>query len=619
MRGNALETARKTTSRRNGDIAARPILSAGRRLKKHSWVVLACGLLMVVCSPSASANQMTLFSCHAPNGQAVGHAGWTIARSPDAFMTASDTCGSGGAGSLHLEMAGNGAGYPNLAGIDWIFQAPAWASIAEYILQVSGSYAYPYNGAGVGQAAIWASDESDPIYDYRNLGGATWGTVTVQRTPPDVVTSLVLNVSCDGSCPAGPVISHMDISAATLLLDDSTVPTVGSLAGSLVSGGTLRGSTEASFMASDSGPGVYSAWLVIDGNTQPRVLLDSNNGWCTNLGQTSDGTRSFSHPDPCAESVSGRITFNTSSLTDGQHTVQLDVDDASGNTTTAYNATVTTHNAPAVTTPPAISGSATVGSVLTGTQGTFEAPEGAGALSSIASAWLRCSDAAATHCSAIPGATGQTYTPSSSDTGYYVVYQNTVRDTDGSTTADSQPTLAVADPTKEAAGFGGQSAGGGGSSSSSGSTSGPGGSGGLGGSSGITVNLSAPSLLGSTSPWQVTLTVHPRRVRRGWTIKLSGYVATSPRPASGKLVYLQARTVSVAWKGRGRKRHRVRRYGKWMTFKHLTAEADGKFKATYRFKFGGRHTYQFAAVAPQEGGFLNTTGTSTVVTVQERR
>ncbi|MGN6372374.1 MAG: hypothetical protein ACTHM1_05220 [Solirubrobacteraceae bacterium] len=602
-----------------GDIDVGQVLATW--LKKHAWVAVVCGLLMLVCSAPASANQMTLFVCHAPNGEVVGHAGWTIARTPDAFMTASDTCSSGGTGSLHLELASNGAGYGDQAGIDWIFQAPAWATIAAYTLQVPASYTYPFNGAGEGQAAIWASDETDPVYDYRNLGGGSWGAGTIQRTPPDSVTSLILNAACDGevgSCPSGQVISRMDVSAGTLLLDDSTIPTISDLAGSLVSGGPLRGSTEASFTASNNGPGVYSAWLVVDGNTQPRVLLDSNNGWCADLGQTSDGTRSFSHPDPCAESVGGHITFDTTSLTDGQHTIQLDVDDASGNTTTAYNATVTTHNAPAVSTSPSVSGSTAVGAVLTGTPGTFEAPEGAGSLSSIASAWLRCSDAAATHCSAIPGAIDQTYTPSSSDTGYYIVYQNTVRDTDGSTTADSQPTLAVTDPTKEAAGFGGQSAGGG-SSSSSGSTSGAGGSGGIGGSSGITVNLSAPSLLGSTSPWQVTLTVRPQKVRRGTTIKLSGYVATSPRPASGKLVYLQARTVNVAWKGRGRKHHAVRRYGKWMTFKHLTAAGDGKFNATYRFKLGGKHTYQFTAVAPQEGGFLNTTGTSAVVTVHERR
>jgi hypothetical protein len=185
----------------------------------------------------------------------------------------------------------------------------------------------------------------DPIYDYRNLGGALWGMGTIQRTPPDVVTSLYANVSCDGQfgpCPAGPVIARLDMSSTTLVLDDSTIPTVTGLAGNLVSGSTLSGTADISFTASDKGPGVYSAWLVVDGKPQPRVLLDSNNGWCVNLGQTNDGTRSFTNPDPCAESVSANLTLNTNQLAAGQHSLELIVDDAAGNQTIAYNGTIAT-------------------------------------------------------------------------------------------------------------------------------------------------------------------------------------------------------------------------------------------------------------------------------------
>lgn len=576
------------------------------------YAVMAISTL-TICVPAATADQMTLFTCHAPNGQSVGHAGWTIARTPDQFMTASDTCGEGNAGSLHLELGISGAGYGNQAGIAWDFEAPIWATIPEYTINVVDSYAYPDYGSGAGQAAIQASDETDPTYDYRNLGGGSAGSSSIQRTPPDTVSGLEMNTACDASCPSGAVIARLDVSSVTLVLDDSTIPTVTNLAGGLVSGETLRDSTEATFTASDKGPGVYSAWLVIDGKIEPRTLLDSNNGWCTNLGQTTNGTRSFSHPDPCAESVSGKITFNTTALADGQHTVQLDVDDASGNTVTAYDATVTTHNAPAVTTAPSISGTATAGSTLTGTPGTFAAPEGAGAVSSVSSAWLRCSDAAATHCSPIPGTTGTTYAPTSSDAGYYIVYQNTVSDRDGTTIAESQPTLAVSVPTKETASFGGQY----GLSSSTSAVGVSGSSGGLGvtsgSSDGITVNLTAPPLLGSTSPWQVTLTVHPHNAHKGTPIYFTGRVLTSPRPSSGKIVNIRARTVRTV-----RHRHRpVLIYGKWRTFLELHTDSNGAYKGGYRFRFSGNHTYQFSAIAPQEGGFLNTSGVSRPVTVHE--
>jgi hypothetical protein len=587
------------------------------------------------CLPAARANQLTVFSCHSPNGTAVGHAGWGIGRTSDTGMTASDGCSSGGNGTLHLELGANTSGYGNLASIEWIFTAPSWANIAKYWMYVPDSYTWPSGGSGAGQAAIWASDESDPVYDYRNLGGQSWGAAEVGRTPSDSVSSLWVYTSCDGQfgpCPAYQTIAKLDVSYVTLLLDDPTIPTVSGLAGNLVSGQTLSGMSEVSFNATDKGPGVYSAWLVIDGKALTHILLDSNNGACVSLGQTSDGTRSFSRPTPCAETVSSGLTFDTTTLTDGQHTLKIEVDDASGNTATAFNGTITTHNAPKIVSSPSVSGTASVGSQLTGTPGSFKAPEGAGTLSSIASAWLRCSDQAATHCVAITGATSTKYDPTSSDVGYYIVYQNKVSDKDGTTVADSQPTLAVTDPSKEAASSGGQqsppggsgSGGAGGTGGTGGAGAGVGGAGagvggaGAGSSSGITVNLNAPAMLGSTSPWQIILKIRPGKVRKGTTITLTGFVATSPRPSSGKLVYLRARSVTSARKGHGRHRRLVH-YGKWATFMQLRTSSDGHYEAKYRFKAGGKHTYQFSAVAPQEGGFLNTTGSSSLVTVQEHR
>jgi hypothetical protein len=595
---------------------ARLMLLIAVSLLSFLFVAMSVGL------PDARADQMTLFTCHAPAGKAVGHAGWTIARS-GSYMTASDTCTEAGSGSLHLELGGNSGGYPNFANIGWIFQAPSWATIASYTINVADSYAYEWTGAGEGQAAISASDESDPVYDYRNLSKGSWGASTVKRTPPDEVTSLSMGASCDGEagpCPANTPIARFDVSSTTLLLDDSTVPIVSNLTGSMVSEGVLRGSTEASFLASDKGPGVYSTWLVIDGKEQPRVMLDSNNGWCTNLGETSNGTRSFSHPDPCAEMTGGNITLDTTALTDGQHSVQLKVDDASGNTVTAYNKTIVTDNAPAITTRPTVSGVASVGSTLTGVNGSFSASTGAGAVSSVSGQWLRCSDAAATLCSAIAQATSLSYQVQPADAGYYLVYSNTASDNDGSTTSDSQPTTLVAGASGSSSCAGGECLHGG--------TGGLGGAGGASGSSGnagagagVTVDVLTPgnkTLLGSAGKWRVTLKASPARVHKGTTLKLAGVVSTSPRPATGKLIYLQARSVTRAWRGHGHNRRRITVYGRWTTFVALRTAGNGGWHATYKFRLGGRHVYQMQAIAPQEGGFQNPTGNSLVITVTER-
>jgi hypothetical protein len=90
---------------------------------------------------------------------------------------------------------------------------------------------------------------------------------------------------------------------------------------------------------------------------------------------------------------------------------------------------------------------------------------------------------------------------------------------------------------------------------------------------------------------------------------------TAPRPQGGKLIYLQARTVTRAW--RRRHRHRVSLHGPWITFKELRAKPDGNFTAAYRFHLGGHHHYQMRAIAPQEGGFQNPTGSSPTITLTE--
>jgi hypothetical protein len=330
---------------------------SSRRKREHTFApahvrlavsILAAAVVLVVQGGAAYGNQMTVFSCHDPAGNGVGHTGWVIQRTGDMYMTAADTCGASGQGAMSLDLGANPSGYQNAARIEWFFQSPSWASIAKYYLAIPDSYAYVYTSGGEGQAEVWASDESDPVYDYRNYGGGSWGAGAINRTPPAPVSSINVNASCNGAtgpCPANAQLAHLDLSYVTLLLNDTTTPTVAKVEGSLTTSAMLAGTAEISFNATDNGPGIYSAWLVVDGKAQPPVLVNSNNGLCKNLGQTKDGTRSFAEPEPCAKSTSGSVSLNTTGLPDGQHSVKLIVDDAAGNSTTAYVGTITTRNA----------------------------------------------------------------------------------------------------------------------------------------------------------------------------------------------------------------------------------------------------------------------------------
>jgi|GEM_PF-2199046 len=382
---------------------------------------------------------------------------------------------------------------------------------------------------------------------------------------------------------AGIYVFSLDV-----ILDDPTPPAIEETRGSILAGGAFSGEQGISLTATDAGSGVYSAWIDVDGTrmTGP-TLLNTNSGSCEDMGASKDDLRSFDHPRPCLPRASGLLSLNTAALKDGQHQATLHVDNAAGSQATS-TWTFVSDNAPLIQTAPVVTGSAQVGSTLTGTNGSFSAPPGAGTLSGATGQWLRCTGEA---CSPIGGATSTTYTPITEDLHHTIVYQNTVSDSDGETVADSLPTLEVQEALTPSLGS-------------------------------ITVNIPNQALvapnngltaLGSSTPWNVSLNVAPRRVHLHTTIHLTGRIATSPRPAGGKLIYLQARTSSVTRK-RGR---RVRVYGEWVTFQALRAHSNGTFSFAHLVRVGGPHTYQFRAVAPSEGQYHNHTGASASITVTE--
>lgn len=87
--------------------------------------------------------------------------------------------------------------------------------------------------------------------------------------------------------------------------------------------------------------------------------------------------------------------------------------------------------------PPTISGTAEEGITLTATRGTW-----IGSPTSFHFQWLRC-DATGAACAAIPGSTGKSYTPTTTDIGHTLRVRVTARNSSGSATATSAATGAV--------------------------------------------------------------------------------------------------------------------------------------------------------------------------------
>jgi hypothetical protein len=119
---------------------------------------------------------------------------------------------------------------------------------------------------------------------------------------------------------------------------DDTDPTLaGAPSGDLLNTGVpVSGVRTVSFSAADSGSGVFQAHLEVDGQRVQSVAVDANGGRCV---------KPFKDFAPCRASASGSLSFDTSTVPDGAHSVRLVVTDATETNAVAYGPVqVTTSN-----------------------------------------------------------------------------------------------------------------------------------------------------------------------------------------------------------------------------------------------------------------------------------
>jgi hypothetical protein len=257
--------------------------------------------------------------------------------------------------------------YYNGNGNTMTYFVPTGLTISGYSLQL-----YAFGGPcgiqsgqcadGLGQVFVNHTGQSDPNYDYRNLGyGAAAGTVGASGLSG--VNYVNVNVSCDPGqdpnypCPgsANPEAQAL-VSGGTFTLLDSTVPTVANISGSLIAGGTLTGTDTISFTTSDSGGGIYSAAVLIDGHQVVREVPDSNGGLCVNLAPPSSATMAFAAPQPCRTTENISIPLDTTQFPAGQHHLQVLATDAAGDQATAYDGLITTSGPPMISVNGSITG-----------------------------------------------------------------------------------------------------------------------------------------------------------------------------------------------------------------------------------------------------------------------
>ncbi len=388
----------------------------------------------------ASADEFHVFSCEDPyTGQGAPTDDWTYNQGTNGYGDgAGSSCGGGG-GAISAWLDG-GVTHGLSEGAYATFNAPGGMTINSFGLwryEAVGPYepfAAPvtniaYNPGNVSLGGLCA----------QSLGCATRGTYLGRLAGENYVgaggltgvTQIQTSAVCGGGagtpyvCPTSNAengnSAEVDVYAADIVLNDTSVPTVSNVTGPLVAGGTLSGTQSVSFNASDSGPGIYSATITVDGSTASQGILDTNGGACQSLNVTSDGLRSFNHPQPCKPALTATMNLNTTGLSAGTHNVIITVDDASGNATTAWDGTITTNNPPAETSAPALhdtsraSGAPEPGDVLQINPGTWSPSN-----TTLSYIWQSC-QGDGSNCHSLPGQSAAEYTIQSADAGHVLI------------------------------------------------------------------------------------------------------------------------------------------------------------------------------------------------------
>jgi hypothetical protein len=327
-------------------------------------VAAVIGIALGTCLSvgQASAGSFHAYSCHKPDGTVAPTDGWTgSASGPDA----DDINDCAGTTTSALTAALDGQ-IPHAADVDYAL----WSFSVDPGLTITAASLYRHEGTpgGVGSNAGYVTafyapaflyDAGDVFDDCQALLGCSQvGVAGVSPSNHEVVPTghisgashLYMSADCGGApgavCPAYPgYAAEADLYAADLTLEDTSNPTATNVGGPLVAGGTLTGSQDIVFNAADVGSGVYSGSVIVDGTTVSSGVLDPNSGHCQTVGLASDGLRDFLYQVPCKLALTGDVNLDTSKLTDGSHSLRVVIDDASGNATTVYSGTITTHNA----------------------------------------------------------------------------------------------------------------------------------------------------------------------------------------------------------------------------------------------------------------------------------
>jgi hypothetical protein len=186
---------------------------------------------------------------------------------------------------------------------------------------------------------------------------AARGTFAAPFSPENIVNLTIspegdhwdVNATCDpngnnnSSCTLTAGQWEYRIFGGEISLHAPHDPQASDISGPLVTEAPLRGSPSLTFSATDEGPGLAYVKVLVDGAVAQSQIIDTNGGHCVPI--AGHDAYTWAYQVPCKTSLGGRTySLNTAELSNGEHHIQVIIEDAAGNQSEVLNRTVAIEN-----------------------------------------------------------------------------------------------------------------------------------------------------------------------------------------------------------------------------------------------------------------------------------
>jgi hypothetical protein len=294
------------------------------------WLVaLAAIVASALAASTASADTYTVFSCKGPTGVPNSAAGWA-ASPPTGVGHVANACANAGPLSAFIDVDPSGT-----ASATWTFPAPLDTRIVRLAAQrrttgVTGGPPRQPNDVQYILATDTVTLESCAVSDLSSCASDLTEPIDKQGLDAGFVRFRVLCTNTGLNCPRA---LRADFDTVQVGLKDVLAPAVSAV--KVLDSGDRTGVLSVSFSASDRGGGVYRAVVKVDG--QPAIAQGLGDANCADANPADVDPYQFLTPVPCPLAVNGAVVkVDYRKLSAGPHGVEIDVEDAAGNSTAVF-------------------------------------------------------------------------------------------------------------------------------------------------------------------------------------------------------------------------------------------------------------------------------------------